>query len=189
MAHQSKITPTQLWPHISNPQDAFKLKKHHSLAEAFLNAAYGHASLGDPQGRPSGRPIDRAVSIMEVHRRRNAKSRAWVVQELCTSAASPRTQPRDRIVTDGRGVRVVRPNRCATAEIYSLLVEARRRFHQTLHAILLQSIHAKQGVLHELRRALSPDWSIVQLVWWRMNSSITGRVSRRSLSLVLCSSS
>ena len=32
-------------------QDAFKLKKHHGRAEAFLITAYGHASLGDPQGR------------------------------------------------------------------------------------------------------------------------------------------
>ena len=30
-------------------QDAFKLKKHHGRAEAFLIAAYGHASSGEPQ--------------------------------------------------------------------------------------------------------------------------------------------
>ena len=32
-------------------QDAFKLRKHHRREEAFLIAAYGHAILGEPQGR------------------------------------------------------------------------------------------------------------------------------------------
>ena len=41
----------ELWPMCPDLQDAFKLKKHHGRAEAFLITAYGHASLGDPQGR------------------------------------------------------------------------------------------------------------------------------------------
>ena len=41
----------ELWPMCPDLQDAFKLKKHHGRAEAFLITAYGHASLGDPHGR------------------------------------------------------------------------------------------------------------------------------------------
>ena len=41
----------ELWPHMPHLQDVFKLKKHHGRAEAFLIAACGHASSGEPQGR------------------------------------------------------------------------------------------------------------------------------------------
>ena len=41
----------ELWPQCPDLQDAFKLKKHHGRAEAFLIAAYSHASSGEPQGR------------------------------------------------------------------------------------------------------------------------------------------
>ena len=41
----------ELWPMCPDLQDAFKLKKHHGRAEAFLITAYGHASEGDPHGR------------------------------------------------------------------------------------------------------------------------------------------
>ena len=41
----------ELWPQRPDLQDAAKLKKPYKWAEAFLIAAYGHASSGGPQGR------------------------------------------------------------------------------------------------------------------------------------------
>lgn len=86
--------PRALAPYSPDLQDAFKLKKHHGRADAFLIAAYGHASLGDPKGRLGERDPISAILARLARRKKGEESEseaAWT---------GPRGTPEDPITID-----------------------------------------------------------------------------------------
>ena len=83
----------ELWPHLPHLQDHFRLKKHHGRAEAFFIAAYGHASLGEPQGRMRERdPL--SVVLARLARRKNGEEEEPApATPLATIALPPEAAP------------------------------------------------------------------------------------------------
>ena len=88
----------ELWPQCPDLQDASKLKKHHGRAEAFLIAAYGHASLGDPHGRLRERdPLSAILARLARPRRKKGEESAPVTPAAWTG---PLGTPDDPITID-----------------------------------------------------------------------------------------
>jgi hypothetical protein len=83
----------ELWPQCPDLQDASKLKKHHRQAAAFLIAACGHASSGEPQGRMRERdPL--SVILTRLARRKNGEEEEPApATPLATIALPPEAAP------------------------------------------------------------------------------------------------
>ena len=84
----------ELWPQCPDLQDTSKLKKHHGRAEAFLIAAYGHASLGDPHGRLRERdPLSVILARLARPRRKKGEESAPAPETPLATTAPPEAAP------------------------------------------------------------------------------------------------
>ena len=82
----------ELWPRMSHLQDAFKLKKHHGRAEAFLIAVCGHVSSGKPQGRLQERdPL--SANLARLARRKMGEESAPAPETPLATTAQPEAAP------------------------------------------------------------------------------------------------
>ena len=82
----------ELWPQCPDLQDASKLKKHHRRAAAFLIAAYGHASSGEPQGRMRERdPL--SVILARLARRKKSEEEEPAPATPLATIAPPEAAP------------------------------------------------------------------------------------------------
>ena len=79
----------ELWPQCPDLQDTSKLKKHHGRAEAFLIAAYGHASSGEPQGRMRERDPLSVILARLARRKKSEEEEPAPATPLATIAPSP----------------------------------------------------------------------------------------------------
>ena len=84
----------ELWPLLPHLQDRFRLKKHHGRAEAFLIAAYGHASWGEPQGRMRERdPLSVILARLARRKKNGEEEEPAPATPLATIAPSPEAAP------------------------------------------------------------------------------------------------
>ena len=83
----------ELWPQCPDLQDASKLKKHHRRAAAFLIAAYGHASSGEPQGRMRERDPLSVILARLARRKRGEEEELAPATPWATIALPPEAAP------------------------------------------------------------------------------------------------
>ena len=77
-----------------NAPIASKHKKHHGRAEAFLIAAHGHASLGDPHGRLRERdPLSAILARLARPRRKKGEESAPAPETPLATTAPPEAAP------------------------------------------------------------------------------------------------